>query len=122
MRAFTLGYPGTYDQHVRTPGNGKAPGGYVFRTRQDAVAYRDSHAEAARYEPYEMELPDRYELCVTDSAATAQAARHEWHTTRETPTEFMLQCGVCNGTLHQLDCDLLVVPTLFIDPDTGDVV
>jgi len=57
MRAWTLGFPPAYDEAVRIPGNSKMPGGYAFRTRDDAVAYvREHPREAGTYGPYEIEI------------------------------------------------------------------
>lgn len=127
MRAWTLGSPRSYDSAVKMKGNGKAPGGYAFRTREDALSYKASLEDSA-YEPYEMELPDEYEKCVTRSYVVAQSARHVWHTAGDDPVDrppeaYMNGCGVCedSGRRSPLDFDALLVRTAFINPDTGEV-
>ncbi len=119
MRAWTLGYPPAYERAVRMPGNGKAPGGYAFRTRDAAEAYAASHAEAGRYAAWEMELPGTFSRCTSRDWWRVQRARHRWHTAGASP--FMPECGVCTGRYEELDCDLTLVVAPFINPDTGKV-
>jgi hypothetical protein len=120
--AFTLGYPPAYEKAIRIEGNGKAPGGYVFRTRDEAAQYAASHAEANRYGVYAIILPRPFGKAATTDYMTAAMARHRWHTnTREAgAVPFMEQCGICIPRVPTpvLDCHLLVVPAPFINPDT----
>jgi hypothetical protein len=125
-RAWTLGYPPGYEKAIRTPGNGKAPGGYAFPTRAAATAYASSHPEAARYAPYEVEMPGTYAECTTRDQAAADVARHRWHTVSTDPddpaVEFMPECGVCVPQESQsLEHDLMLVVAPFINPDTGNI-
>lgn len=120
MRAWTLGYPPAYERNVRIPGNAKAPGGYLFRTKADAIHHAATHADAMRYGPYEIELPGTYEEAATRSYAEAAKARHRWHQTGDDAHPFMEACGVCvPRRFPELDHDLLLVEALFINPDTG---
>lgn len=123
-RAWTLGFPPAYEVSVRMKGNGKAPAGYIFRTRQDAADYAASHPKASKYEPYEVELPDVYEACTTRRYLDAASARHAWHTAEgpEGAQDFMPECGVClwQGN-EEFDHDLLKTVAPFINPDTGEV-
>lgn len=106
--AWTLGYPPAYDQAVLVPGNAKAPGGYAFRTRKEAITYARTHSEAKRYGPYKMYLPGTFRACTTTSYEEAAQARHRWHS-----LVYMPQCGVCNPRPIELDCSLLLVEAPF---------
>ena len=125
MRAWTLGYPPAYERALRMPGNGKAPGGYAFRNREEAEAYAASHAEAGRYAAWEMVLPASFEECTTRNFAVAAQARHLWHRADgdgDPAVEYLRGCGLCEPWRYEvLDCDLLTVVAPFINPDTGEV-
>lgn len=119
-RAWTLGTPRAYDIAVRMPGNQKAPGGYVFQTREEAAAYAASHDLA--FAPYEIELPRSYHRSTTADYWKAAIARHRWHTDTTLPagTPFMAACAVCLPRVEPaLDCRLLIVAAPLINPDTG---
>lgn len=121
MRAWTLGYPPAYEHAIRVPGNAKAPGGYLFPTHEAAVEHTRTHLDAARYEPFEVELPRPYAECVTRTAEVAAQARHDWH--RDRGRWVMPECGVCEPrvleALRGIDHDVLVVSAPLINPDTG---
>ncbi len=131
MRIWTLGYPPAYEKAVRIPGNSKAPGGFAFRTREDAEDYARTHADAGRYAAWQMVINGSFEDCTTRNFMEAQFARHEWHQSdakdgREQAVAYMPQCGVCNPDLVKLmpdplDCDLLLSCAPFINPDTGEI-
>ena len=99
MRAFTLGYGPAYEKAIRMVGNGKAPGGYCFRTRDDAIQHSLTHDDAERFSPYEIEIPgDDYDAVTTDDFMAGARARHAWHTTGDEaypPTAYMKGCAVC---------------------------
>lgn len=120
-RAWTLGYPPAYDIAVAMPGNGKAPGGYAFRTKRDAEHYRRTHNEAKRFRPYVMYIPGTFEECTTTDPDVAARARHTWHKTdnsslRES-TAYMALCAICAPEHRQpLDHAVLTVLAPFIDP------
>lgn len=118
--AWTLGFPPAYEVAVRMAGNGKAPGGYIFRSRRAALMFRAAHPDAQRYRPYRVVLPDVYERCVTRDYGAAVTARHLWHE-REVGIAFMPQCGVCLPCPTMYDHDVLLVVAPFINPDTGDI-
>ena len=61
MRAWTLGYPPAYEKAIRISGNAKQPGGFAFRTREDAAHYAATHRHASTYAPYEMSLSDEFD-------------------------------------------------------------
>lgn len=73
-------------------GNAKMPGGYAFRTREEAAQYiADNPKEAGRYAPYEIELPgDDFEAVTVEYSAPDHG-----------------------------DCRALTVEAPFINPDTG---
>lgn len=125
VRAWTLGYPPSYEKSVRIPGNGKAPGGYLFPTREAALTYRDKHPEeAGRYGAYEVELPGTYAECSTREQKTADIARHAWHQDDrneiDPAVDFMPECGICIPKVRKvLTHDLVTVVAPFINPDTG---
>lgn len=118
MKAWTLGYPPGYKEAIRIPGNSKAPGGYVFKTKREALEYVDANPiEAGRYAPYRVELPGTWRECTTTSFRRAAKARHAWH---RGVRASMPGCGVCNKNFdHVLTCSLLLVSAPFINPDTG---
>jgi len=89
MRAWTLGFPPGYEAAVRMPGNAKMPGGYAFRTHEEAVKYVvNNPLDAGRFQPYEMEIPGDDFDAVTEQHATKP-------------------------------CRVLLVSAPFINPDTG---
>ena len=125
-RAWTLGNRTGYERAVRMPGNAKAPGGYAFRSREEAEAYvRQGGYE---YGVWEMELPGSFDDCTTDSYAVAARARHAWHQ-QDAPASGrwprLSGCGVCEpwraALEGDLDCRLLTVVAPFVNPDTGEV-
>jgi hypothetical protein len=117
IRAWTLGFPPGYEKAIRIVGNAKAPGGYVFRTRDAAVEYAASHVEAERYAPYEIVLPGTYEEAVTTDYLAAAAARHAWHMSEPGAVLHMDACGICAPHEVTLDCELLVIAAPFVNPD-----
>jgi len=129
MRVWTLGYGPVYEIAVRTPGNAKAPGGYAFRTREDAEAYAASHLpECQGRLAWEMEIPGSFEDCTTTDWRTAQEARHAWHQGAPWDNPSLPDiCGVCREAVigscaeQSIDCSLLIVSAPFINPDTGEV-
>jgi hypothetical protein len=46
-------------------GNAKQPGGYAFRTREEALVYSKAHKEANLFAPYEIELPVMFGAATT---------------------------------------------------------
>jgi hypothetical protein len=131
--AWTLGWPGDdlnggYEVAVRVPGNAKAPGGYIFPTREAAEQHARSHADARRYRPYEVELPGPYEECATRDWKVAHQARHRWHqsddpTGRDPAVSYMSACAICNVNhaaameAWEADHDLLTVSAPFVIPN-----
>jgi len=110
--AWTLGFPAAYDRAILIPGNAKAPGGYAFRTRAEALAYVAATPEASSYGAYRMYLPGSFDACTTDDWYEAAVARHRWHT-KDSPADVMPQCGVCVPRPVKLDCRLLLVEAPF---------
>ena len=123
MRAWTLGTPGHYERAVRVPGNAKAPGGYAFRTREEAERYNAEKCDG-RYAAWEMDIPgDDFDAATTDDYVKSARARHRWHTTGAGARPFMAACEVCLPIDRvELDCRLLLVAAPLINPDTGTVV
>jgi hypothetical protein len=124
VRAFTVGYPPAYKKAIRIPGNGKAPSGAAFRTHEDAVAFirGGKHGDATNLAAYEMELPKPYDECVTRDVRAAFMALHIFHQI-ERSQDKMAGCPICEAhALPEGDypTDLLLVPTLFINPKTGE--
>ena len=133
MRAWTLGLPSAYEKAVRIPGNSKAPGGIVFRSREDALAWREEHGEErylahgttpSAWEPYEIELPcepGHLDEVISWDRRTVSAAFHSWH---QKAVAFDMRCAVCMD--DKLEGDLphvaLLVEARFINPDTGELV
>lgn len=117
MRAWTLGYPPAYERAIRIPGNAKAPGGYVFRTKKAALEHARTHDDAVRYRPYRIELPGRYEDETTNDYQVAALARHDWHLDQWITV--MPTCGVCipRPQFGIMDHDLLLVAAPFVNPD-----
>jgi hypothetical protein len=118
--AWTLGYPPAYDVAVRLPGNAKAPGGYAFRTKRDALHHVATHADAAHYRPYAIELDRPYEEAVTRDFLESAVARHAWHRADEPRGEgrpYMAACGICvprQPAIGTLDHDLLLIEAPFV--------
>lgn len=140
MRAWTLGLPAAYDKAVRIEGNGKAPGGIVFRTAREAVWWAQDPArdEESRPEgshprdwaPYLLELPNGWEQDVSTNRRAVWMAFHDWHLLgtdiaprhRRPPQAIDLRCGICMGDDDegQLPHEALLVEAAFINPDTGE--
>lgn len=134
-RAWTLGSSDGYDRYVRTPGAGKAPGGYAFRTREAALSYVDLfREEAGRYVPYEMILPAPFEDVTTRDVMEAAEARHAWHTAKPDWPR-MNGCHIClvegidealgmrgspRPCLPLRSCHHLLVEADLVNPDTGE--
>ena len=108
-----------YETAVRVPGNAKAPGGYVFRTYNEARQYALDNEEARHYEPYEIVLPRSFSRSTTMDYMQAARARHRWHTS-EGDQSLRPWCGVCRPRDTALDCHLLTVAAPFVNPDTGE--
>jgi hypothetical protein len=138
-RAWTLGYPPAYDEAVRIPGNTKSPGGIVFSTAFEAVAWATIHADdeghpadrgPGTWAPYQIELPNGWEQDTTTSRRDAWMAYHDWHLLgtdiaprhRRPPVSFDMRCGICMGddAEGELPHQALRVEAAFINPDTGE--
>lgn len=140
QRAWTLGYPPSYEEAVRIEGNAKAPSGIIFQTRESAVVWRDENIDEkylaegdgpGSWEPYEVELPNGWDQDTSTDRRAVWTAFHDWHVLgtdmaprhRRPPAKLDLRCGLCMGddAEGELPHTALLVEARFVNPDTGEL-